>query len=745
MGQIFDSIEPALDEALRLPHVEGDLVDKYDFKDALEIITNASETEINKRIIVASTLLALQAMPVSNKVAFCHESNMLYRYKADISMYVQANNTVITSNIAGGWVEHDAYNKVLQPSTEIALDHTNQSSVMSLTAATDFTAKADNGASNGHTHVRKLFCNGFTPSFSGFEFLADSSPIDHADIDISAGFYHTIVFFKLADVNRYIILEKVMSADTTPPTVTVSVSNTTDSSISYTVTASEDATMNWALYAGGSTTKSTTDIDAGTGALQHGTKSLTSGANSLVVSALAQLTTYDLWQYAFDSIPNQNTPSKTVVQTIQSGVTQLSAPVLGAVTALSTTSLSVPIAASAIDPNAESVSLFYKISTDTTYTEVTEINITAIDHVLTGLSANTQYNIYLVSIGDDVLYSDSVASNIATHTTQNIAPTLSVPYTSTNGLIIELPFSRAMANPSAQAGLFTLSGGKTVVSVALKSGDATKIRVTVNSAYINTDTVTISIASGLVPADNGVVFAGVSSQSVTNLVALNKSLSINNTHNYVRSTLNNMPASKYTDFSLSAWVKLNALPSTIAPIFMFESSTPWQIVSTLCVRDTGKLEFQEYSGKNNAIFKLNTTDDAVPVSQFIHLGLTNINGVSTIYFDGIAKSSINTNSDPAKGTFADWGAANYLSIGYGYTFYTNGFINDAVVFNRGLTSGEMLEIATPSNGKAVDVRTTSVASAIISYFRLNNSNVDAMGINTGSNVGTPVYSTDSII
>lgn len=523
MDENYKDLEIKLESAYYNRNKVGTRVDKVDLVDAAKVIEEdvlskvGTDTSTDK-IVITQTISELQSLAIDKKVAYCNESAMLYRYNSDISDYLENDNTVVTSSISGGWIEYDSYSKLFKSSSTIILDHLNQSSTVMLSADTDFIAKVDTIVNNGHTHICKLFCNGFTPTFSGFTFLTDSSPLDVLTLDTTIGYYYTIIFFKIAGDNKYIILEKVLSTDVTPPTITVSVALKTDATISYTINSNENSELKWALYAGGSTDKTISDIDAGTGALQHGAKSLASGDNTLTINSLTELTTYDLWQYAFDSIPNNSTPAKTTVQTNETGVSQLVAPILGTVTVLSTTSLSVPIASSSIDADASSVSLHYKRVTDPTYTIISNIGKTDVSHTLSALNVNTQYYIYLVAVGDGISYSDSTASNIATSTTQNVVPTLSVPYTSTDGLIIELPFSRAMANPSTQAGLFTLSGSRSVVSAALKSGDATKIQVTVDNAYTDSDIITISITSGLVPADNGVVFAGVTNQSVTNNV-----------------------------------------------------------------------------------------------------------------------------------------------------------------------------------------------------------------------------------
>lgn len=44
MGQIFNNIETSLKQALRLPHVEGQLLDKNDLLDANQIVIDGIES-----------------------------------------------------------------------------------------------------------------------------------------------------------------------------------------------------------------------------------------------------------------------------------------------------------------------------------------------------------------------------------------------------------------------------------------------------------------------------------------------------------------------------------------------------------------------------------------------------------------------------------------------------------------------------------------------------------------------------
>lgn len=519
MGSLFDSISTELDATYKIPHETNPIeVEKLDLKVGSQIIVDEIEKVLQARVLQTPTLLTARDEPPSASMLYCKEVNLFYKYKEDTSEYIEYGNTVIHSSVSGGWVEHDSLNKFINASSVISLEHSNQSSAISLTAPTDFTAKPDQFTNNGHTHVCKIFCDGHIPTFSGFEFLADSSPLDISTIDTSPGYYHTLIFFKLANINRFIILEKVLSTDTTPPTITVSVNNITDSAITFSIASDKSAELNWAIYSAGSPDKSQSDIQNGVGAIQSGTQSIAAGNNSVTIESLSASSNYDLWQYAIDAALNASSPAKTTAQTSAPGLIQLTAPVFGTVSMIDTVSLSVPIASSAIDANAVSVSLFYKLTVDSVFTEVSEILPSDATYTLGSLDPNTAYDIYIKAIGDGVIYSDSPNSNIVTQTTQNIAPILDIPYTSSDGLTIELPFSRAMIDPSTQVELFSVSGGKLITSVSLKSGNSSIIQVTVDTAYISTDIITITIASGLIPADGGLVYGGVTDQSVTNSI-----------------------------------------------------------------------------------------------------------------------------------------------------------------------------------------------------------------------------------
>lgn len=120
-----------------------------------------------------------------------------------------------------------------------------------------------------------------------------------------------------------------------------------------------------------------------------------------------------------------------------------------------------------------------------------------------------------VSFGNNAanLTSQAVSNNIGAD-----APILESATTSTDGLIVELDFDKDMASPVGKHAQFTLSGGKTATAAALKSGDITKIQLTVSSAYLNTDVITVSYTPGDVESSDGGILEAFTNQSVTNVV-----------------------------------------------------------------------------------------------------------------------------------------------------------------------------------------------------------------------------------
>jgi hypothetical protein len=99
------------------------------------------------------------------------------------------------------------------------------------------------------------------------------------------------------------------------------------------------------------------------------------------------------------------------------------------------------------------------------------------------------------------------------------APTLVGIGTSTNGLTVSFEFSRDMADPSSQTGLFSFSPSKTVSSVSLRSGNAKIIDVVVSVVFSIADTITSTVGSGLMPSGLGGGYAGVTNHAVTNNIA----------------------------------------------------------------------------------------------------------------------------------------------------------------------------------------------------------------------------------
>ncbi|OPX86442.1 MAG: Cadherin-like beta sandwich domain protein [Pelotomaculum sp. PtaB.Bin104] len=98
------------------------------------------------------------------------------------------------------------------------------------------------------------------------------------------------------------------------------------------------------------------------------------------------------------------------------------------------------------------------------------------------------------------------------------APLLSGATTSIDGSEVILTFSKAMADPSANAGQFTVNvnGTPNVVTGAALNADPTKIELTLTTAVTYGQAVTVAYNAGTIASADGGVLASFSAQTVTN-------------------------------------------------------------------------------------------------------------------------------------------------------------------------------------------------------------------------------------
>lgn len=140
----------------------------------------------------------------------------------------------------------------------------------------------------------------------------------------------------------------------------------------------------------------------------------------------------------------------------------------------------------------------------------------------TGLTAGTTYYYKLFAkydVDGSTYYSSGVSSSAATSVSP---PTVSSAVTNTEGTVITITFSKAMANPSGKHAQFsaTIAGSSRSISAAALNADTAKFDLTISGAAIASgNTVTISYTAGDVAASDGSPLASFSGQSVTNNVA----------------------------------------------------------------------------------------------------------------------------------------------------------------------------------------------------------------------------------
>ncbi|WP_289054158.1 SwmB domain-containing protein [Carboxylicivirga marina] len=96
------------------------------------------------------------------------------------------------------------------------------------------------------------------------------------------------------------------------------------------------------------------------------------------------------------------------------------------------------------------------------------------------------------------------------------APVVNSAQSQPNGLYVELTFNKVMADPTGKHAQFNFSGGKTAVSVELKSGDNSTFVFTMDSKYLAADSIFIGYTPGDVAAQDGSLLQSFSNHAVIN-------------------------------------------------------------------------------------------------------------------------------------------------------------------------------------------------------------------------------------
>jgi len=194
-----------------------------------------------------------------------------------------------------------------------------------------------------------------------------------------------------------------------------------------------------------------------------------------------------------------------------SALTQLSAPINGTITGLSSTGLTANV--SGVDANASYLSLDYKLTSSGTWTNFSStLARTVTSQAITGLTAGTSYDTRWTAIGNGTTYSNSNASSTVSATTWETAPTLSSAATSTDGLTVTLTFNKTMGSSPSATG-FSLSPTKTISGIT-QSGST--LVLTVSAAFASGDAITVTYLPGTIVAGDLGVLAGFTGQAVTN-------------------------------------------------------------------------------------------------------------------------------------------------------------------------------------------------------------------------------------
>lgn len=147
----------------------------------------------------------------------------------------------------------------------------------------------------------------------------------------------------------------------------------------------------------------------------------------------------------------------------------------------------------------------------------------------------------------------------------------------------------------------------------------------------------------------------------------------------------------YTNFSMAAWVKLNALSSGMR-IFDFGNGTNAYMYLTPMNSATGFWRFALTTSGSGGEQQINTSVAPVP-GTWIHVAVTLSGSVGTLYLNG---TSVGTNTgltlNPASlGTLTQ----NYIGKSRFSDPYLNGLIDEFYLFGRALSASEVASLVSP--------------------------------------------------
>ena len=183
--------------------------------------------------------------------------------------------------------------------------------------------------------------------------------------------------------------------------------------------------------------------------------------------------------------------------------------------------------------------------------------------------------------------------------------------------------------------------------------------------------------------------------------------------------------------TIEAWVKANGVSWTQGLIFFRGDDRGGLDPYQLSLQPSGALNFSVHNGTRGA-----SANTMMPIGQFVHVAATldDASNEMKIYINGVLRTQTNTDVRP----FAELDAASNPGIGignhggypFGHYFPFNGLIDDLKLYDRALTSTEVL--ADFNAGKGTLQPSISVSDSVIIE---GQSNVQFLGAFVASNSG----------
>jgi hypothetical protein len=170
---------------------------------------------------------------------------------------------------------------------------------------------------------------------------------------------------------------------------------------------------------------------------------------------------------------------------------------------------------------------------------------------------------------------------------------------------------------------------------------------------------------------------------------INNALSLNGTNSYV--TLPSGVVSAFTDFTISAWVKVNSVANW-QRIFDFGTGTTYYMMLTPENGNNGNLRFAITTGGWPAEQQINASAP-LTTGTWNHVAVTLSGSTGTLYVNGVVagtNTAMTLNPSSLGVT-----TLNYIGKSQFSNPYLNGVVDDFRIYGRALSATEVVQLAAP--------------------------------------------------